>query len=179
MMKTLAKRALARAGLLGPAARVYWRAYGRARFNSRIAARYFAESDAPKLHLGCGLHRLDGWLNTDLSPRAPDVMRLDAARAFPFPDGAFRRVYSEHMIHHMPFRSAETALSESFRVLVPGGKIRVSTPDLAFLVDLWRGGGGGRTLPAARALSRMGDRRPARKERCFRGQPLLRAPAGA
>ena len=139
MMKTLAKKALARIGLDDCAARAYWRAYGTLRFNSRVARRYLADADEPKLHLGCGNHPLDGWLNTDASPRAADVMRLDAARPFPFPDAAFARVYTEHMIGHLPFRSAELALAESFRVLSPGGKIRVSTPDLAFLIDLWRG----------------------------------------
>ena len=144
-MKTLAKRALARAGLLGPAARAYWRAYGMARINSRIARRYFAESDAPKLHLACGNHPLGGWLNTDISPRSPGVMRMDMARAFPFPDGAFAYVYSEHAIACLPFPSAAVALAECFRVLAPGGKIRVSTPDLAFLVDLWQSADGERS----------------------------------
>ena len=142
-MKTLAKKALARAGLLGPAARVYWGACdGVSRLNSRrVARRYFAESAAPKLHLACGNHPLDGWLNTDLKPRARGVMRMDMARPFPFPDASFVRAYSEHAIEYVPFPSAARALAECFRVLIPGGRIRVSTPDLAFLVDLWRGVG--------------------------------------
>ena len=180
MMKALAKKALARVGLDALAARAYWRAYGTLRFNSRIAKRVLADADEPKLQLGCGNHPLDGWLNTDASPRAADVMRLDAARRFPFPDDAFAYVYSEHMIEHVSFRSAERALAESFRVLAPGGKIRVSTPDLAFLIDLWRrdNAGGGDTFRAPKALSRLGKRRPAGRRRVLRDKPI-RASVGA
>ena len=159
MMKALAKKALARVGLDALAARAYWRAYGTLRFNSRIAKRVLADADEPKLQLGCGSHPLDGWLNTDASPRAADVMRLNAARPFPFPDDAFAYVYSEHMIEHVSFRSAERALAESFRVLVPGGKIRVSTPDLAFLIDLWRrdDGRGGGHIPRSKSAISLGQ----------------------
>jgi predicted SAM-dependent methyltransferase len=43
------------------------------------------------------------------------------------------------MIEHVPYEAGLAMLRECFRVLKPGGVIRLSTPDLAFLVNLYRG----------------------------------------
>ena len=107
------------------------------RTDPRIARRYLAAAREPKLHLGCGGHLLDGWLNADLRPRFADVMRIDAARPFPFPDGTFRYVYSEYMLGSLALREARSMLSECFRVLAPGGRVRIATTDLAFLIRLY------------------------------------------
>ena len=125
----------------GPVRRVYRRLRLAARIlrrtDPRIAQRYLASAREPGLHLGCGGRLLDGWLNADLHPRFADVMRIDAARPFPFPDGTFRYVYSEYMLGSLALREAESMLSECFRVLAPGGRARIATTDLAFLIRLY------------------------------------------
>lgn len=101
---------------------------------------YFRSHAIPKLYLGCGKHRLPGWLNTDYYPRgkaAKDVMHLDASRRFPFDDGVFSHVYSEHMIEHLVLEHGIVMLMESFRVLRSGGRIRIGTPSFKFLVRLY------------------------------------------
>ena len=102
-----------------------------------VVGDYLRRDGAKKLHLGCGHSILEGWLNSDFSPARPDVIRLDATTAFPIPSDSFDYVFSEHMIEHIAYRDGLNMLGESFRVLKPGGKIRVSTPDLQFLVDLY------------------------------------------
>ena len=148
-MKATVKRALVRFALFDPAVLVKWslvrlsRAVGGT--DRRIVRRYLAqglELQEPKLHVGCGGHVLDGWLNADLRPHSAHVLRMDATRRFPFPDNVFAYVYSEHVIEHLPFDAGAIMLGECFRVLAPGGKMRVATPDLAFLTALHRGGGG-------------------------------------
>ena len=104
----------------------------------RIVNRYFAQTSEPKLHIGCGDHLLAGWLNSDKTPRSPDAMYLDAARRFPFPDAVLDYVYGEHVIGDLSFQQADIMLRECFRTLAPNGKIRIATPDLAFLIDLYR-----------------------------------------
>jgi predicted SAM-dependent methyltransferase len=89
-----------------------------------------------KLNIGCGDHPLDGWFNTDLNPCHPQIARLDATQPFVFPDGYFDYVFSEHMIEHVPYAGARVMLYECRRVLKPGGKIRISTPNLEFLLEL-------------------------------------------
>lgn len=106
------------------------------RTDARIVRRYFAQTREFKLHLGCGTHVLAGWLNADRAPRRADILRLDATRPFPFPTNTFAYVYSEHLIGSLSFDGAAAMLRECHRVLTPGGKVRIATPDLAFLTGL-------------------------------------------
>jgi predicted SAM-dependent methyltransferase len=102
----------------------------------RTVAEYLAASRVSGLHLGCGPHLLPGWLNSDVHALRRDVVAVDATKRFPFANDVFNYVFTEHMIEHLSFDQARNVLAESFRVLKPGGRIRVSTPDLAFLISL-------------------------------------------
>ena len=104
----------------------------------RLVAEHLATSTAPRLHLGCGTRLLDGWLNSDFSPRSTDSIRIDATQPLPFDDSTFEYVYSEHMIEHLQRSDGERLLGEITRVLRPGGRVRISTPDLDRLIALFR-----------------------------------------
>lgn len=141
-MKPLLKRTLRRAGLLGLTGKVFW--YSRlirrklTREDQQILRNYFAANTSRKLHLGAGNNRLPGWLNTDIDVGlAKDKIYLDASKPFPFNDNVFDFVFSEHMIEHISYEHGVFMLRESYRVLKPNGRIRLSTPDLAFLIDLY------------------------------------------
>jgi predicted SAM-dependent methyltransferase len=139
MMNAVAKSFLESLHLLQPARRLRTRLKHPFKFSGRaIAGHYFAHCDSPKLNIGCGGHLLPGWLNTDYSPDVPTVMYLDARRHFPFKDATFDYVFSEHVIEHISYWDGLNMLTESFRVLKKSGRIRISTPDLAFLIDLTR-----------------------------------------
>lgn len=99
---------------------------------------YLRSHRVKKLHVGCGKNILGGWLNSDLEPFSARVVALDATATLPFGDGTFDFIFSEHMIEHVSYADARKMLSEFQRVLRPGGKIRISTPDLLFLIDLFR-----------------------------------------
>lgn len=64
------------------------------------------------------------------------MLRLDATSRYPFPSAAFRQFHTEHFIEHLSLPDAAAMLEECRRVLVPGGRLRVATPDLAFLLGL-------------------------------------------
>jgi predicted SAM-dependent methyltransferase len=139
MIKAAAKNVLANYHLLDPARRLRRRIKRPFRLSDRaIGARYLAESDTPRLHIGCGEHLLSGWLNTDHQPELPMVMHLDASQHFPFREETFDYIFSEHVIEHISYRDGVKMLAECFRVLKRSGKVRISTPDLAFLIDLAR-----------------------------------------
>ncbi len=103
----------------------------------RLRARYLEDHAQLKLQIGGGGRKLEGWLNTDLYP-ARGVMRMDATARFPFPDATFAFIFSEQMIEHVDYVSAQRMLTECHRVLEPGGTLRIATPDLRFLVELFR-----------------------------------------
>lgn len=91
---------------------------------------YLASVESPKLHLGAGPVLLPGWLNTDLEPSHPAIVRLDAAEPLPFADASLDRIFAEHLIEHLDYRPGLSFLRESRRVLRAGGIIRLATPDL-------------------------------------------------
>jgi predicted SAM-dependent methyltransferase len=105
--------------------------------DAKTVAAYLGANVVRKLHIGCGVHVLAGWLNTDFV-RSRDVLYLDATRPLPFGNAQFDYVYSEHMIEHITFAEGQRLLKECWRILKPGGRLRIATPDLMFLFGLCR-----------------------------------------
>lgn len=106
------------------------------RTDTKIAASYFARREIHGLHIGCGQHLIEDFLNADLSPMSKDVFRLNATKTFPFNEASFDYIFSEHMIEHIPYSDGLRMLNECHRVLKKGGKIRISTPDLQSVSSL-------------------------------------------
>lgn len=109
----------------------------RGSLDKALTTSYLSGPRPHKLHIGCGFNVIHGWLNSDYKPAAPTLLHLDATRVFPFSEGTFDFIFSEHMIEHVPYLAGCHMLRECFRVLRPGGKIRISTPDLKFLIELY------------------------------------------
>ena len=100
---------------------------------------YLKSHPVRKLQLGAGGNNPGGWLNTDIEPTGEEVY-LDATKQYPFPDGSFQYIFSEHMIEHVPWEAGVAMLKECYRVLAPGGKVRIVTPNLTKFVELLAGG---------------------------------------
>jgi predicted SAM-dependent methyltransferase len=98
---------------------------------------YLATHKVRRLQIGSGPHLLPGWLNTDFEPVSAESPFMDATLPFPLPDAAFDHVFSEHMIEHIRFEAGLFMLGECRRVLRPGGRIRLATPDARQLVRLF------------------------------------------
>lgn len=60
---------------------------------------------------------------------------MDIRSPLPFEDGSVSHVFSEHVIEHIERDEALRLLIECRRVLRPGGVVRITTPDLVWLVD--------------------------------------------
>jgi predicted SAM-dependent methyltransferase len=89
-----------------------------------------------RLHLGCSALLRPGWYNTDKYPRRMEVAYCDATGRYPFENDAFDYVFTEHMIEHVPYTGGKLLVRECLRVLKPGGKLRISTPDLGRILAL-------------------------------------------
>jgi predicted SAM-dependent methyltransferase len=98
---------------------------------------YLQSHSVPKLLLGAGTIALEGWFNTDLNPKLKTIYYMDAASPFPIDNSVFEYVFSEHLIEHLTRQQGSLMLKECFRVLKPGGKIRVATPNLEVLLGLY------------------------------------------
>ena len=81
------------------------------------------------LDVGSSSLHLPGWVSLDIEPDETGI-RMDATKPWPFRDGSARAIRSEHMIEHLEYEEGLAFLHEAYRVLEPGGVIRVCTPDL-------------------------------------------------
>lgn len=98
---------------------------------------YVRDHSLRKLQIGAGDNNLPGWLNTDYDPRRGQAY-VDATKPFPFPDRFFNYVFSEHVIEHLTYEQGLAMLKECYRVLAPGGKVRIATPNLLKFVELFQ-----------------------------------------
>jgi len=88
-----------------------------------------------KLQIGGGYHLLKNWINGDL---IAGEIYLNAKKKFPFPDKSVDFIFAEQFIEHLDFDYGFICLSECYRVLKIGGKIRFSTPDLNLLISTYK-----------------------------------------
>ncbi len=100
--------------------------------------------EAVYLNIGCGKQLFDGFINIDLDENAD--LQLDVTQGLPFDDRAVQGIYSEHFIEHINQGQGHTFMRECARVLKPGAKIRIATPDLDAIVarydsEDWLGSG--------------------------------------
>lgn len=112
---------------------------GRVRRRPQLRSYFASKRDFSGLQVGAGSHHLRGWLTTDLVPTDLQTVYMDAAKRFPFEDGQFDYVVAEHIIEHLPFDQAKDMLAECYRVLSPGGVLRISTPNILLLKSLMDG----------------------------------------
>jgi len=98
-----------------------------------------------RLHVGCGLVLLKDWLNVLYEPRQEygkikdfdGCLRLNYNLLKPWPvdDNTMRFIAGSHFIEHLDLNAGIAFLKESFRVMKPGGVIRLSCPDLETYAD--------------------------------------------
>ena len=82
------------------------------------------------LNLGCGSRFHPEWENVDFYATGPNVRVHDLRERTPYADGTFDVVYHSHVLEHFPREAALLFLRECYRLLKPGGIIRVAVPDL-------------------------------------------------
>ncbi len=84
----------------------------------------------PYLNLGCGTRFHTAWVNVDMVSSSPHVLARDLTKGIPFPANTFEVVYHSHVLEHIPPAIAPVFIADCYRVLKPGGVLRVAVPDL-------------------------------------------------
>jgi predicted SAM-dependent methyltransferase len=108
----------------------------------------------PRLNVGCGHIQPEGWVNVDNSNRAKLASSLpwldallvrlrvlprtdftrrtrtwDVRKKFPLAEGSVGAIYNGEMLEHLTAEEGKRFLAECFRILAPGGVLRVRVPD--------------------------------------------------
>lgn len=113
-------------------------AYGvKAVQSHHLISSYLSSHAVKKLQIGAGGVDFGDWLNTDIEPQGGEAY-LDASKTFPIPDGVLSYVFAEQVFEHLSYRDGLTMLRECNRTLKPGGKIRITTPNLVRLMQLFQ-----------------------------------------
>ncbi len=110
-----------------------------ARFKERSQAiidAYLRDHPVKRLQIGAGSSRREGWLNTDIEP-GEGLAYLDATKRFPLEDGVIQYIFSEHVVEHLTYEEGKRMFDEAYRVLAPGGRMRMSTPNLTRFIELF------------------------------------------
>ncbi len=89
------------------------------------------------LNIGCGRRYHRDWVNLDLESTDPSVIRHDVTQGVPFESSRFEVVYHSHILEHLRPEQGETLIHECFRVLKPGGVLRIVVPDLERIARLY------------------------------------------
>ncbi len=87
------------------------------------------------LNIGCGTKFHESWVNVDMVSNSPYVQAQNLLKGIDFPDEKFDVVYHSQVLEHIPKENALFFIEECFRVLKPGGIMRVVLPDLENLVN--------------------------------------------
>ena len=97
-------------------------------------SRYFKRNNIKKLQIGGGKHIKEGWLNGDIL--IGDIY-FNASNKFPIKSNSFDYIFAEQFLEHLNFKSGKFCLEECYRVLKPGGLLRIVTPDLKGLFKIY------------------------------------------
>jgi predicted SAM-dependent methyltransferase len=92
-----------------------------------------------RVELGSYRSRRDGWICTDVSWRSRHW--LDATKPWPVPEASVSHVYGDNMIEHVTLDQARFLFGHAHRALVPGGRLRLVTPDAERFARMYLDGG--------------------------------------
>ncbi len=92
-----------------------------------------------QLNIGSGQRPFapNKWINIDINPRwDPDIV-ADSANLPMFPDASASIIVAHHVIEHVGLGEFDATIREAHRILMPGGSLIITTPDLRALVRGW------------------------------------------
>jgi len=97
-----------------------------------------------KIHFGCGWNFLEGWDNTDMvippnltKEQEQRIKIIDVTQTLPYESDSVDFIFHEHMIEHIDEVDGYSFLNECYRILKPGGVMRISCPSIDGAMDVY------------------------------------------
>ena len=95
-------------------------------------------SGSLKLNIGCGIHKLSGFINIDCDEAVkPDLVHKLPAR-LPYENDSCELIVMYHTIEHIPKRSHPFILIEIWRLISKEGMVVISYPNFLRCVENWK-----------------------------------------
>jgi len=93
-----------------------------------------------KIHLGCSDVKIPGFINIDQEYKHHIDYIADVSKLVMFEDNTISLIYTSHVLEHFGRHDIERVLTEWYRVLKPGGTLRISVPDFEAIVRAYQKG---------------------------------------
>lgn len=89
------------------------------------------------LNIGCGPNIFPQFVNIDYLWRPKIDVCWDITKGLPFQNSSFSGIFTEHCLEHISYNYFVIVLKEMFRILVPGGRVRIILPDAGLYISLY------------------------------------------
>ena len=107
-------------------------------FGSKKKWKRLEQSKIVKLELGSGTKKgTNGWTTVDMGQA--DIS-WDLRRGIPLPNDSVDRIYSSHLLEHIPYDQLLLFLRECRRVMKKSAEFSVCVPNLKLYVDAYKDG---------------------------------------
>lgn len=91
-----------------------------------------------RLHVGCGVQIIPGFVNMDADASIPGVDVTGSVEDLSqFAESEFDEIYLSHVLEHVPYAQVPRVLAGLHRILSQGGALRISVPDLDRICRLY------------------------------------------
>ncbi|MFP5220118.1 MAG: class I SAM-dependent methyltransferase [Actinomycetes bacterium] len=105
-----------------------------------------------RIEIGSGFSPRPGYLHVDAVPGLPDLDLVARGDRLPLPDDWADEILAVHMIEHVPAAQLPHVLRSWRRILRPGGRLVLHTPNGTALARAWLEGGARVRWPVIAAL---------------------------
>lgn len=94
----------------------------------------FGRFDDALVNIGCGPKYVEGMVNVDGNIFRKKDLWLDVNLGLPFRGGSIRGIYASHVMEHFSIEVVRKLFREFYRVIKPGGTLRIVVPSLEYAV---------------------------------------------
>ena len=97
-----------------------------------------AKNKSLLLNVGCGPNSHPDYINLDYYwHNKIDICWNIEKKPYPLPDASLEGIYTEHCLEHIAFESFQANIAEFYRLLKPGGVLRIVMPDGGLYFELY------------------------------------------